>query len=397
MEYDVAVVGGGSAGLLASREIAKCGYSVCVIEEHPEIGHPVQCSGLFSVSGLKALGIKLDDSLIANRIKGGRFYSPSGIEMEAYSDLERAYVVERKLFDKHLAKGAARSGAELMLKTKAKGIKVDSGFEISVASLGEDFKINSKLLVGADGLRSNVARWAGLSAPKKVVSAAQVEVSDCDAAQDIAEVYFGRAYAPNFYAWILPKGEVFEVGLGIRQGKMSPVRYLKKFLRRHPVASKKVRRKDILEFNMGGFPVTTVEKTVSDGLLIVGDAAGQVKATTGGGVIVGGIAAKLAGEACVNALEAGDFSKEFLKREYGDRWKEEIGTELKAHGILRQLMDSLSDEGLEELFKLAREQRIPEIMVKFEDTDRVSGFFKELLQNEAILDWIQRRIDLKLF
>lgn len=396
-QYDVVVVGGGPVGLIAAYEVAKAGYKVGVVEEHQEIGYPVQCSGLYSISGLKTLGIQLDDSIISNTIKGGRFYSPSGKELLAYSDVERARVVEKKLFDSFLAERAALEGVEFKLKTRAEELEIDEeGVRVGVRGINRE-TLRSKLLIAADGVRSVMARKVGLKTPRKIVGAIQIEVSSAEVERDIAEVYFGRRYAPNFYAWILPKGETYEVGLGVREigaeKGMGLREYLRRFLEEHPVASKKV-GEGYLELNYGAFPVETVEKTVADRFLLVGDAAGQVKASTGGGVITGGIAALIAARACVESLEEEAYSEEFLRERYEARWKAEIGLELKVHEILRGLFDSLGDEDLERFFTVAQEERIDELMVKYRDTDRPSEFFKEILKKEAIVREMERFLDL---
>jgi digeranylgeranylglycerophospholipid reductase len=206
MDFDCIIVGGGSAGLLASKEIASKGHSVCVIEEHQEIGYPVKCSGLFSISGLKELGIKPEPSFTTSTIKGGRFYSPSGEELLAYSDKERAHVVERKLFDKHLARGAIRAGTKIKLRTRVTDIKANKAVSVTTKGIDGNEVLKSHLLIGADGISSNVARACGIKTPKKVVACAQIEVESAEIDQDTAEMYFGREYAPNFYAWIMPKG-----------------------------------------------------------------------------------------------------------------------------------------------------------------------------------------------
>ncbi|MEE8167566.1 MAG: NAD(P)/FAD-dependent oxidoreductase [Candidatus Hydrothermarchaeales archaeon] len=394
--YDVVIVGGGPCGLIAGKELARRGYEVCIVEEHQEIGYPVQCSGLYSISGLKALGLELDSSIIANTIKGGRFYSPSGEEILAYSDNERARVVEKKLFDKFLGRETARAGAEIKLKTKVLGIERNNGISVKVEGIEGIEVLKSQLIIGADGIRSNIARWCGLPTPKKIVAACQVEVEDVDLEQDIAEMYFGREYAPDFYAWILPKGEVCEIGLGVRRGNMPPRKYLEKFMKEHPIASKKIRSKSILEVNMGGFSLEVAKDTAADRVMIVGDAAGHTKASTGGGVITGGIAAIIAAEAGAKALEAGDFSEEFLRREYDDRWKEELGLQFKVHEALRRMFDSLTDEQLDALFGLAIEAEVQELMVKYPDTDRPSEFVKDLMQDECMVGVMQKFLDFPL-
>ena len=395
MDFDCIVVGGGPAGLIASKEIAQAGRSVCVIEDHQEIGYPVKCSGLFSIQGLKELGVKPDPSFVMSTIKGGRFYSPSGSELLAYSDTKRAHVVERKLFDKHLAREAIRVGVKIKLRTKVKGIK--TGNSISVATEGFEGAdvLKTNLLIGADGIGSNVARWSGITTPKKVVSCAQIEVEDADVEGDIAELYFTNEYAPNFYGWIMPKGDVYEVGVGSRGSKHTPLELLKKFISKHPIISKKIKSESMLEVNIGGIPLGYPEETVGTGIMLVGDAASQVKSSTGGGVITGGIAARIAGRAAVRAMEEKDFSKDFLKREYEDKWMMELGSELQVHSALREMFDSLSDAELDDLFKIAIEENVPGLMTKFQNTDRPSEFVKDLLKNERMLAKLQNFIDLK--
>ncbi|MBU2559825.1 NAD(P)/FAD-dependent oxidoreductase [archaeon] len=395
MDFDCIIIGGGSAGLLASKEIAKAGCSVCVIEEHQEIGYPVKCSGLFSISGLKELGIKPEPSFTTSTIKGGRFYSPSGTEILAYSDKERAHVVERKIFDKHLAREAIRAGAKIKLRTRMTGVKANKGISVSTEGIDGKETLKSHLLIGADGIGSNVARAFGIKTPKKVVACAQIEVESAEIDQDTAEMYFGREYAPNFYAWIMPKGDVYEVGVGSRSKEHTPLELLKKFIQKHPIASKKIKSESMLEVNIGGIPLGLPGDTVADYTMLVGDAASQVKSSTGGGVITGGIAARIAGRAAVKALEERDFSKEFLKREYEDKWIDEIGSELQAHFALREMFDNISDSDMDELFKIANEEGIPKLMVKFENTDRPSEFVKGLLKNERMLEKLQNFMDLK--
>jgi geranylgeranyl reductase family protein len=390
MDYDVIVVGGGPVGLITARDMARNGLEVCILEEHQEIGYPVQCSGLFSVSGLKALDLDLDDTIIANTIKGGRFYSPSGRELTAYSDKERARVVERKLFDKYLAREAARAGADIRVKTSARGVKRDKGgMKVSVESFGKRETITSSLLLGADGVRSRVARWYGLETPKKMVAAAQVEVAEADVEDDIAEMYFGREYAPDFYGWVLSKGSTVEVGVGVRRGEMGPRAYLKRFLEEHPVITSKVKPTKIIEFNMGGIPVEGAPRTVSDRLMLVGDAAGQTKASTGGGVITGSICGRIAAEAAVKAVAEGEFSEEFLGLEYEEKWRAGIGRELEVHRVLRDILDALSDAQMEKLFQAATETGLGEAMTKYTDTDHVSRFFGELMGNDKMVSVIQ--------
>tara|TARA_B100002003_G_scaffold206725_1_gene200671 strand:- start:382 stop:1584 length:1203 start_codon:yes stop_codon:yes gene_type:complete len=396
MKYDVIIVGGGPIGLITAQEIAGAGHKVCVIEEHPEIGYPVQCSGLYSITGLKTLGLSIDKRIISNTIKGGRFYSPQGKEFGAYSNVERAHVVEKKLFDKYLARGAARVGTNFKLKTKVEGISINQRVKVKTNGINGNEIHQSKILIAADGVRSKTARRLNLKTPNKIVSAIQIEVKHADVEREIAELYFGRSYAPNFFAWILPKEDTYEVGVGVRRPKKKLKEYLNHFMMNHPIASKKIDSSSILEMNMGAFPVETVDNFVSNRTIIVGDAAGHVKASTGGGVITGGISAKIAGKACVKALEEEDYSESFFNKHYSDKWMDGIGFDLKIHEVIRQLFDSLSDDDIEEIFDLAIEEQIDKLMIRYQDTDRPSKFIKELLKNKRMLEYLGKFLNYDL-
>jgi len=396
MDYDAIIIGGGPCGLIAARDIARQGAEVCVIEKSAEIGYPVKCSGLFSKSGLKQLDVDVSDSFICSTIRGGRFHSPGGEEFLAYSKQDRAVVVERKMFDKELAKDAVRAGAEIKLKTTALDIKRNGGVNVKINEMGEEKTISSKLLIGADGAGSQVARWTGIARENKFVSGVQVEVVAADIEDDVAEVYFGKNVAPGFYGWILPKGEVYEVGVGSTGGSTkTPRELLNQFMTNHPVASKKIDSKSLLEFNSGAIPVGGPRETVSENIMLVGDAAGQTKASTGGGVITGGICARIAASAAITAIEENNFSQEFLLNSYDRKWRSELEQEFMAHMFLKNIIDSASDYEIDSLFKMLKRENVPELMTTFTDTDRPLEFVKEVLKKEAILNWAQGFLDIR--
>ncbi|GBE18862.1 2,4-dichlorophenol 6-monooxygenase [archaeon BMS3Abin16] len=396
MNYDVIIIGGGPCGLIAARDIAGQGAEVCVIEKSPEIGYPVKCSGLFSTAGLKQIGVDVSDSLICSTIRGGRFYSPGGEDFLAYSKQDRAVVVERKMFDKELARDAVRAGAKIRLKTTALDIKRNGRVSVRINEVGEEKTISSKLLIGADGAGSQVARWAGIERENKFVSGVQVEVAAADVESDVAEVYFGKSFAPGFYAWILPKGDVFEVGIGSTGGGgETPRELLKRFMAEHPIASKKLDSKSILEFNKGAIPVGGPRDTVSENIMLIGDAAGQTKASTGGGVITGGICARIAADAAISAIEEDNYSQEFLLTSYDQKWRAELEQEFMAHLFMKNIIDSATDPEIDSLFNMLKKEGVPELMTTFTDTDRPLEFIKEVLKKEEILNWAQRFLDIR--
>ncbi len=398
MDYDVLIVGAGPCGLIAARDIAEGGGSVCVVERSPEIGYPVKCSGLFSISGLERLGVSVDKSIICSTIRGGRFYSPGGTELLAYSKMDRARVVERRMFDKAIAKEAVREGAVIKLKATALGFVRKKGVELKILEMGREKTLRSRILIGADGAGSNVAAWAGISRVNKFVSAVQTEVASADLENDIADVYFGKKFAPGFYGWILPKGEVFEIGVGSVGGSgETPRELLRKFMKEHPIASKKIDSSKIVEFNMGSIPVGGPGETVSENVMLIGDAAAQTKASTGGGVVTGGICARIASKAVLKGIEESNFSLDFLLNEYDEKWRKELEKEFMAHLFLRTLIDSASDSELDSLFRILKDEEVPELMTAYNDTDRPLDFVREMLKKEPILKWSQKFLDGRKF
>ncbi len=383
---DAVVVGGGPAGLIAARDLAGAGYRVVVVEEHPEIGVPVQCSGLFSLRGLRELELAPPEDAVCGVIRGGRFHSPGGEVLTAHSPQDRALVVERHAFDRYLAAQAIDAGAELMLSTRVRKVQVSSQ-EAGIALPGRVLKAH--LIIGADGVRSIVARSCGLYSRPELVGAAQLELRAEAQEEDIADLFFGREWAPGFYAWVLPKGDNLLAGVGVSGVRRTPLSYLRHFLEHHP-AVRHLNPGRCIALHRGCIPVSLPRATCGDRVLLAGDAGSFVKASTGGGVITGGISARLAAEAAIRALEEEDFSASFFRESYERRWREELLRELEAHALLRELMLSLGDREIDRLFRLAIDEDLPAIMVRFPDTDRPSEFLRELMNNQRLAGFLQQ-------
>jgi membrane-associated phospholipid phosphatase len=153
-------------GLVLARDVARAGYEVVVVEEHQEIGYPVKCSGLYSIRGLREIDVKPPEDVIRSVIRGGRFYSPSGRELFAYSRMDRAYVVEKRFFDRFLAMEAADAGARILLKTVAEEVSVEEdGVRVRVRGIDGEETLRSQILAAADGVRSRIARRLGFRTP----------------------------------------------------------------------------------------------------------------------------------------------------------------------------------------------------------------------------------------
>lgn len=346
MRYDVVVVGGRVAGSASSLFASKNGLDVLMIEKRQEIGTPVQCAGVTSKETFNILDITPDKSYLRNEIAGVDFYAPNGryfhvnaTELYAYTE---GYVVERKVFDKQLAIEAANAGTEIMVKTSMKGLLKRDGKICGVVAkhLGKTYNIHADIVIAADGIESKTARMAGLKTvnkPSEIASCAQYEMVGMDTHPNYLQIHFGDKIAPGGYLWVIPKGDrVANVGLGILNSENTAYHYLNNFTKNLDATP--------VELNVGGVPLSgPIEKTYSSGLLVVGDAAGQVDPINGAGIENAVICGKIAGEVSGEAIENDDTSETFLKR-YEELWKLTLGKNFESSLNYRKIFDKLTDE-----------------------------------------------------
>jgi digeranylgeranylglycerophospholipid reductase len=201
------------------------------------------------------------------------------------------------------------------------------------------------------------------------VNSAQTQVDHVeDLNEDLVEVYLGSTYAPGFFAWLIPwRDGSAKVGLATREG--NPNLFLKRFMTRHPVVSRRLKNAKRSEISFHPIPLGgPIPKTYSPGMLIVGDSAQQVKPTTGGGIVFGLICGRVAGKVAHDASEAGDTSESFLA-EYEKRWRHEIGRDLNAMRRIRRMLFRLPDRRLEDIFSIARTFDVASILSKTDDID----------------------------
>lgn len=368
IETDVLVIGAGPAGSSAAKHAALNGAKVLMIEKKSEIGAPKRCAEGVSKDGLINLGIEPSSRWVTSEIGGVRLVSPGGIDVWLTEDTvklpEMGYVVERKVFDKHMAMDAARAGADIMVKTLAKGLERKDGYVIVKAErMGKEIEIKAKMIIGADGPESRVGRWGGLrtaTKPKDMESGAQFEMVGVEMENPNAlEFYFGSV-APGGYAWVFPKGDdIANVGLAVitTLTDKSAYEHLVEFAKTCPTT----KNATAVELNIGGDPVGGIIKKIStDNLLVVGDAAGMVNPLTGGGIISGMQGGLIAGEIAAEAIKEGDLSAKNLSK-YDKRCAEEIGDSFKKYMKSRDYLESLSDEELDSIAKAFNETEFERI------------------------------------
>lgn len=355
--YDVVVVGAGPAGSMAAYSAAKGGASVLMLDRRRELGVPVQCGEALAEDVLKELKIEPDPSWAVRRTNSVKIVSPSGIEVrisERKVTGKVGYILNRKVFDKYLATMAAKAGADVMVGTYVDGLISENGKLIGIRGKTLEGRLNVKarVVIGADGVGSRVARWAGLNTTLKlndIETCAQFQMVGVDfESPDMMEFYISSKIAPGGYAWVFPKGDDFaNVGLGVlgSSAKRRPIEYLQDFVANKPGLAKG----KVIEINGGGVPVGgPAKKTVKDNVIIVGDAARQVNALTGGGIDSAMRAGCIAGEVAAKAVSDGDTSEKRLN-EYEKRWREQMGKRLERYLKAKNVLLSLEDEELDRL------------------------------------------------
>lgn len=355
--YDVLVIGAGPAGSIAARTAAEKGLDVLLIEKRQEIGDPVRCAEGVNKAYLKK-HVEIDKRWVCADLKASHIYAPDGTRIVMAEEIaggEVGYVLERKVFDRALAEQAADAGAEVRVKTRATGLIIEDDFVkgARLMHLGKTQDVRASIVIGADGVESKVGRWAGIDTslkPIDIETCVQYLIAGANIDQEYCEFYIGNEIAPGGYVWIFPKGAgKANVGIGIlgnKTGKFKPrpVDYLNRFLeQKFPDAR-------IVEMIFGGVPVSgSIEKTSTNGLMLIGDAARQSDPITGGGILNAMDAGKLAGEAAYAAISAGDVSLEKLEEVYEKPWRETLGHDLDMSLIVKNCFINLSDEDLNSL------------------------------------------------
>jgi digeranylgeranylglycerophospholipid reductase len=355
---DAIVVGGGPVGSYAALNLAELGVKATVFEEHATIGFPSHCAGHISIRSLRSMGLyPLPKEIVENTFCAANFHSPFGFKFSIKLSCPVTLALNRTRFDQFLANQAQNAGANFVLGSRVKSLLVMDGSVKGVnirQADGLDEKVYSKIVLDAEGVSSRLLRQAGLKALKTsgLVYAVEAEVDKVqDVELDAVEVYFGKAYAPGFYGWLIPRPDgSAKVGLATKHG--DPREYLKRLMFNHPVASKQLSKSKITK--VGYHAITLggpINKSCTDGFLAIGDCASQVKPTTGGGVIFGLTAAKIAAEVASKAIAQGDVSSNVLQT-YQKRCDELLKFDFFVMLRIRRFLDSLSDQRLDEMLRV---------------------------------------------
>ena len=317
--YDVIIVGAGPAGLSCARQLKEYGLSVRILEEHKEIGTPVQCSGLISWN----LGrfVKIENDFVERVVHKAFIHSPSGHTITA-NKRKPVYVIDRHEFDNFLAEGLED---EINLETKVKSVKYLDG-SISIDTDKGEFR--TRMVVGADGPNSVIGEHFN-SKPKTVTGL--IAIVNEYPEQDCVDLFFDRNVTENFL-WKIPRKDVTECGM---MGINCSIDKLKSFFG----------LKDC-KISGGLVPIEPAPRTYFDRCILLGDAAGQTKPWSGGGIVYSLLCSRIAAKMIKDAFDRNDFSTGYLKK-YEEGWKGGIGKQIMMgklwNGFLRNSNNYILD------------------------------------------------------
>jgi len=356
VSFDVVIGGGSVAGLLCAREIASKGFSVLVIEEDYEIGTPEHCGGLVSLSGLEELGVIPFRKIFEHMIESAKVSSPNGKSFTINSKKQKVVEISRRELDKQIAFQAQKNGAVIKVKTSFQEM-TDTGIRTN------EEKIDCKIFVDARGVSSLIHKDR-----TGILSSAQYEIYADWIHKGKVEVIFDQEKYTGFFAWVIPsgegKGKVGVAGKGIKVSETLD-----------NILKDKGEHSTIRKIFAPIWIKGPIKNFVEGKTVIIGDAAGQAKPTTAGGIFTSGMGGIYAGQAISEFLKTNN--SEDLKQ-YQKKWTERFGKEFEKQILARKLLERIDNNTINKLFESITPEIIKEISEK-DDFDFHTGSIIKLL------------------
>ncbi|MBW3012014.1 NAD(P)/FAD-dependent oxidoreductase [Candidatus Woesearchaeota archaeon] len=329
----VSIIGAGPAGCYLAHLLAKKGYKVDVYEEHPVIGKPVQCTGLISKNLAKIIPL---GSYVLNDVKGAIMFSKR-MKLELMTGKVQAYVVDRTKLDQYIAELARKSGANFYLNHRFLGSKKLNGKKLlRFYHKGKIIERQADIVVGADGPVSRVAKSENMLGKRKFLAGMQARIRG-EFDKDHIHMYLG-SICPGFFAWFVPESQKY-ARVGLASGK-DTLKLFRSYISKYKEPEFKIAVKQ-----SGAIPLYSHVKTQKKNTYLLGDAAMQVKATTGGGVIMGLLAAKSLSASISTGLP------------YPLLWKLRIGPNLWLTRLIRKKLNKMSDDDYDELLRIMAKKK----------------------------------------
>jgi len=345
--FDVMVIGGGPSGLQTASYLSEAGLSVALFDENSEIGKDVVCSGVVSKEAFSRYD--LPEEAVIGRLQHAELFSPGKIHIPYSHPEEAAVVVDRHIFDGKLGEAARAKGTMIYLNTKVTSLRMNDRFvEASLKSQEGEYKIRGEVAVIATGISFNLQQSLGLGRPIKILKGIQVEVK-ADAVERL-KVYFGRRWSDGFFGWAIPlKDGRTRVGVMTNGNALYGLNnVLSEFNHNGNTC------KEIGVIRRRGIAFGTIPRSYSDRVIAVGEAAGLIKTTTGGGIYYGLISAEIASEIIKKAFIKGSFDSKILS-EYEYAWRKSMGKEIKYGQYFHRFYSKLDDHFIDKLFHAARQ------------------------------------------
>ncbi len=378
-KFDLAIIGGGLAGLYLAYLLSKTNLKLAVIEEHQEIGLPFQCAGIVSQK-LSQL-IDLPEKIVLNRVNVAKIVAPSG-KFIKLSGAERPYIIDRIALDKlFYDKVKENDRFAYYLGEKFKSFEyIVEGKQKFVLMETSNRKLKTKMLIGCDGPVSLVAKSFGIK--NTILYGAQIRVRG-NFDQDEAVLFFDPRWK-KLFGWIVPEGsnDIYRIGLA------SGNNLKKKF---HIFLEKLgININQKFDRQGGIIPYGVMNKLAFDNILLLGDSAGQVKATTGGGIVMLLIASKYAAYCIQRCFKMNKFSKKFVKKYYEKPCMATVGKQLKIHYIISKIFEKFTNSDFETFFQIVKTSKIEQIVSLYGDMDFPRSLLFKLLKNSMVIKFLIR-------
>ena len=383
--YDAIIVGAGPAGSHIAYELASSGHAVAVFEEKSASGLNTCCTGIISTECFQSLDI--DTDVILTEINSAKFFSPSGRCLRVQTENVQAYVVNRLLLDKALASKAQSRGAQYFFSSPIIDIipgKNSVQAETSCSGARKIFSTRAVIL--ANGFRPKLPLKLGLGKIKSFLTGAQAEIEAKNV--DELKVYFGQEIAPGAFAWLVPtsKNKAYAGLLATSRAQL----HLQKFLD-NPVCQGRITSRKV-KIEQKAIPIGTLARIYGDRVLVIGDAAGQVKPTTGGGIYFGHLGAQIAAAVLHEALRNDNLTADQLSC-YQKQWKSKMGKEISRGYWARWAYAKLSDRQIEGIFNVLDSSGMAEALLNSNNFsfDWHSRLILAVLRRSSAYPWLKIR------
>jgi digeranylgeranylglycerophospholipid reductase len=358
MRDSVAIVGAGTSGLIAARDLAALGVPVVVYDQKTRLGYPAKASGIISINGLESLGIGYGRA-VTNTLYGANIHA-GGSVMRIASRHPQAHVLDRVKLNEACMDDALKKGADVRV-----GIKID---DEKLVGLHKD-----NIIVGADGPLSVVAKHFAMGSIKRYTLTYKAEYNVDVGDERVVDLFFDNNLAPKFFAWLCPNAkDILEVGIGVDAKHGNSKAAFDRFVEMREIRER-IGAGRMLDGYASIIPMQTVGRVVDaeKEVLLVGDAAGQVKPTTGGGIVFGGNAARLAAKVIDEHIKRG-----VSLEKYERLFRKSFGADIRLHSMINKIYSNLDSKKLEFLINVFKTLGFESFFSNYGDMDRPSVMLK---------------------